>query len=45
MGQSQQVFYKKCILMFHAMHGHLASTPTEDLVGDDGVSAILISDQ
>ena len=40
MGQSQQVFYKKCILMFRAMHGHLASTPTEDLVGDDGVSAI-----
>ena len=41
MGQSQQVFYKKkCILMFHAMHGHLASTPTEDLVGDDGVSTI-----
>src|SRR5215216_2745839 len=33
-------FIKKCILMFHAMHGHLASTPTEDLVGDDGVSAI-----
>ena len=21
MGQSQQVFYKKCILMFHAIHG------------------------
>ena len=40
MGQSQQVFIKKCILMFRAMHGHLASTPTEDLVGDDGVSAI-----
>ena len=26
--------------MFHPMHRHLASTPTEDLVGDDGVSAI-----
>ena len=26
--------------MFRAMHGHHASTPTEDLVGDDGVSAI-----
>ena len=25
MGQTQQVFYKKCILTFHAMHGHLAS--------------------
>ena len=24
-GQSQQVFYKKCILMFRATHGHLAS--------------------
>ena len=24
-GQSQQVFLKKCILMFPAMHGHLAS--------------------
>ena len=23
-------FIKKCILMFRAMHGHLASTPTED---------------
>ena len=33
-------FIKKCILMFHAMHEHLASTPTEDYVSDDGVSAI-----
>src|SRR5215216_2796376 len=31
---------KKCILMFRAMHGHLSSTPTEDLVVDDGVSTI-----
>ena len=26
--------------MFRAMHGHLATTPSVDLVGDDGVSAI-----
>ena len=39
MGQSQQVCYKKCILIFRVMHRHLAST-TEDLVGDDGLSAI-----
>ena len=40
MGQSQHVFYKKSTLMFRAMHGHLASPPPEDLVGDDGVSLI-----
>ena len=33
-------FIKKCILMFRAMHKHLASTPAKDLVGDDCVSAI-----